>query len=335
MIRAFYDRAAGRTSPQPMLKIWFAAALALLLGTAAIVQAKAPKAGFQTPGFFRTQVGDLEVTSLADNVFAMPPTLLKGDQTQITDLIAKDFPTDPPKFDGSIAGFLINTGQQLILVDTGTGHFGGMPKPGRLVENLRKAGYTPEQVDLILITHMHFDHVGGLVTPEGKRVFPNATVRMSQAESDFWLSKDNATKAPEGMQNFFKWARLAAAPYQAAGRWKPFTGTDELAPGVKPVPLVGHTPGHSGYEFDSGDQRILAWGDTLHIAPVQFPHPEVGIGFDSDGAQAIDQRTKLFAALADSRTIVLAPHVGYPSIGRVEKADVGYAWVPLHFKPMP
>ena len=296
--------------------------------------AAAPKAGFQVPGFFRMQLGDLEVTSLDDGGFAFPPEMMKADLDQVVQLIGRDFPSDPPKFDGSIAGFLVNTGRQLILVDAGIGHFGNFPGTGKLATNLRAAGYRPEQVDLVLITHMHFDHIGGLLTKDGKRAFPNAVVRMAQAESDYWLSKDAAGSAPKDGPDFFRYAREAAAPYLAAGRWKPFAGTEELAPGVRPYPLAGHTPGHTGYEFSSKGERLLAWGDTLHMAPVQFPHPEIGIAFDIDSQQAIEQRLKLFDAVADDRNVVIAaPHIGFPSMGRILRQDSGFGWVPIRYSP--
>jgi glyoxylase-like metal-dependent hydrolase (beta-lactamase superfamily II) len=314
----------------------FYIALALLLGWAPAVPAAAPKAGGQVPGYFRTQVGDFEVTSLTDGVFRMPPELMKADQDQVEQLIAHDFPSDPPKFDASVAGFLVNTGQKLILVDTGFGHFGRNPGTGRLMANLRAAGYRPEQVDVVLLTHLHLDHIGGLLTPDNRRAFPNAVVRMAQAESDFWLSRENADAAPKPMQDLFRYAREAAAPYQAAGRWKPFGGPEELAAGVRPYPLLGHTPGHTGYEFVSKGERLLAWGDTLHMAPVQFPHPEIGIAFDRDPDQAIEQREKLFDALADDRSVVVAAaHIGFPSLGRLLRTDSGYAWVPVRYASAP
>jgi len=298
--------------------------------------AAAPKAGFQVPGFFRTQVGDFEVTSLIDGPLSFPPTLMKADQDQVTQMIARDFPSDPPNFNASLAGFLVNTGRQLILVDTGLGHFGNTPGTGKLVTNLRAAGYRPEQVDLVLITHLHLDHVGGLLTKDNKRAFPNAIVRMAQAESDFWLSKQQADSAPKQMQYLFNDAREAAAPYQAAGKWKPFSGADELAPGVRPYPLAGHTPGHSGYEFSSRGERLLAWGDTLHMAPVQFPHPEIGIAFDVDPQQATEQRLKLLDALADDKSVIIAgAHIGFPSLGRLRRQDNGYVWVPVRYAPAP
>ncbi len=307
-----------------------------LSGWHAVAPAAAPKVGKQVPGYFRTQVGDFEVTSLTDGAFAMPPALMKADQDQVAQLIANDFPSNPPKFDGSVAGFLVNTGRQLILVDTGFGHFGRGAGTGQLLANLRAAGYRPEQVDLVLLTHLHPDHIGGLLTRDNKRAFANAVVRMAQAESDYWLSKQTSDAAPEQMQDLFRFAREAAAPYLAAGRWKPFSGTEELAPGVRPYPLIGHTPGHSGYEFSSGGQRLLAWGDTLHMAPVQFPHPEIGIAFDIDSGQAIQQRQKLFEILAgDGSVIVAAAHVRFPSLGRLRRQDGGYAWVPVRYASAP
>ena len=308
----------------------------LVLGLPPAALAAAPKAGGQVAGWFRTQVGAFEVTSLTDGAFPMPPELMKADQDQVTQMIAHDFPSDPPKFDASVAGFLVNTGQKLILVDTGFGHFGKYTGTGRLMANLRAAGYRPEQVDLVLLTHLHLDHIGGLLTKDNKRAFPNAVVRMARAESDFWLSKENAEAAPKPMHALFGYAREAAAPYQAAGRWKPFDGSDELASGVRPYPLVGHTPGHMGYEFSSKGERLLAWGDTLHMAPVQFPHPEIGIAFDRDPEQAIEQRGKLFDALANDRSVVIAAaHIGFPSLGRLLKQDSGYAWVPVRYASTP
>jgi glyoxylase-like metal-dependent hydrolase (beta-lactamase superfamily II) len=305
----------------------------LLIGLTCLAQAGAPKAGFQAPGFFRMALGDFEVTSLKDGSFPIPPSYMKADADYLASLIAADFPSDPPNFNGTVSGFLVNTGKQLILVDTGTGSFGNFPVSGRLLANLRAAGYTPEQVDLVLITHMHFDHVGGLVTKDGRRVFPNAVVRLAQSESDFWLSKDEAAKAPEQMRAFFEYARMAAAPYQAAGRWKPFPTEDELAPGVRPKLLFGHTPGHTGYEFSSKGQKLLQWGDTLHVATVQFEHPDIGLAFDLDGQMAIDQRLHLMDELSAAGTIVAAPHLAFPALGRVLRKEGVYAWVPVRYTP--
>jgi len=326
------ERHAGARQPgRPARRLALVLCVALSLVLPCAARAAAPKPGFQVAGFFRMQVGDFEVTSLFDGPISIPPSWLKSDAEQVSELIAQDFPSRPPNFDGTVAGFLVNTGSRLILVDAGIGQTSSFPGLGRLMGNLRASGYRPEQVDLVLITHMHFDHIGGLLTREGRRAFPNAVVRMAVAESDYWLSPLEAAKAPKESQASFQKARQAAAPYLAAGRWKPFSGTDELAPGVRPYPLVGHTPGHSGYEFVSRGQRLLAWGDTVHVAPVQFGHPDVGFGFDVDSQQAIDQRLRLFAQLADDQAVVAGAHLGFPSLGRLRVRNGEYSWVPVRY----
>jgi glyoxylase-like metal-dependent hydrolase (beta-lactamase superfamily II) len=143
-----------------------------------------------------------------------------------------------------VAAFLVNTGKQLILVDTGAGGFWGGKAFGHLAQNLRASGYRPEQVDIVLLTHLHADHVAGLRNADGKRKFPNATVSMLQADSDFWLSKEIASEAPPEAKEFFDLAQASAKPYQAAGKWKPIAPGEEIVPGVRSRPLAGHTPGH-------------------------------------------------------------------------------------------
>ncbi|MNL29122.1 N-acyl homoserine lactonase [compost metagenome] len=200
------------------------------------------------------------------------------------------------------------------------------------MQNLKASGYKPEQVDLVLVTHLHADHVGGIYK-KGKRVFPNATVMMKKADADFWLSKEITAKAPEEAKIFFKVAQDAAAPYIAAGKWKPYEGMDEIVPGIAPYAIPGHTPGHTGYMISSKGQSLLVWGDTAHVLAVQMPHPEIGIAFDSDGATAIKTREDLLVKLAADKTMIAAAHMPFPGLGRVRKADTGagYDWVPATF----
>ena len=205
---------------------------------------------------------------------------------------------------------------------------------GRLVANLRASGYSPDQVDVVLITHLHADHVGGIYGADGSRVFRNAEIRMAKADSDFWLSTDIASKAPPEAQVFFKIARDAAAPYVAAGKWRPFEGTDPIVPGVRPYPIVGHTPGHMGYEVTSKGQSLLVWGDVVHIMAVQLARPSVGIEFDIDGPTAIKAREALFAKLSASKTLVAGAHMPFPSLGYLRREGSGYAWVPVVFKDL-
>ena len=229
------------------------------------------------------------------------------------------------------AGFLVNTGKQVILVDAGAGTWWGGPAFGRLGNSLRSAGYTPDLVDLVLITHLHADHVGGLTTQDGQRVFPNADVFVAKAESDFWLSPENAAKAPKDAQSFFQSAQAIAAPYIKAGKWHTFSGSEAIADGMKIVPLPGHTPGHMGYEFASKGQKILFWGDTFHAPRVQLKHPEVTAVFDIDQSAAAATRKRLLPRLAGEDIVIASPHGAFPSFARLHKDRNGYSWAPVVF----
>lgn len=296
------------------------------------VQAAAPMQHNQVPGFYRTMVGDDEVTALYDGGGTINSNLLKGDPKLIQSLLARSFQNDPKNVSATVQGFLVNTGSKLVLIDTGAGGHWGPPTLGKLVQNLKASGYKPEQVDLVLLTHLHGDHAGGIYK-DGKRVFPNATVMMKKADADFWLSKEIMDKAPEDAKVFFKIAQDGSAPYIAAGKWKPFENMDEIVPGIKPVAIPGHTPGHTGYMVTSKGQSLLIWGDVAHVSAVQMPHPEISIVFDSDSASAVKTREALLKKLAADKTMIAAAHMPYPGLGRLRNADngVGYEWVPATF----
>jgi glyoxylase-like metal-dependent hydrolase (beta-lactamase superfamily II) len=306
-------------------------------GSEFTARAEAPFQKTQSPSYYRMKLGDFEVTALYDGGGngAIKSEMLRGKSKEITSLLQQGF-VDPDKIEGTVAGFLVNTGDKLVLVDTGTGGHWGGPSLGKLAANLAASGYRPEQVDLVLITHLHADHAGGLASMDGKRVFPNAEVRVSKADSDFWLSEETAKKAPKDAQVFFEVARLASAPYIAAGKWKPFGNPNEaITPYIKAYPILGHTPGHSGYEFTSRGQTMLIWGDVVHVPSVQLPKPSVGIVFDVDGPSAIKAREDLFKTLADRGTIVAGAHMPFPSLGRLRKNGVGYAWLPVTYSDNP
>ncbi len=248
------------------------------------------------------------------------------------DGVVKALHQDPHLLDVVDSGFLVNTGKQLILVDAGAGGWWGGEALGRLAGSLRSAGYTAEEVDLVLLTHLHADHVGGLTTQDGQRVFPNADVYVAKAESDFWLSPEIAAKAPKDAQPFFQSAQAIAAPYIKAGKWHTFSGSEPIVDGMQLVPLPGHTPGHTGYEFSSKGQRILFWGDIIHAQRVQLQHPQVTAIFDIDQAAAAATRRQLLPKLVREDVVIAAPHMSsFPPLGRVRKEGSGYSWAPVVF----
>jgi len=308
----------------------FVAALSSLMAGSPPALASAPQIHDQAPGFFRLKVGDLEVTALYDAAAVFELPLLKGEKATI-DGLAKALNQDTHLLDAGDLGFLVNTGKQLILVDAGAGTWYGGGAFGRLAGSLRSAGYTPEQVDLVLITHLHADHVGGLTSHDGDRVFPNAEVYVARAESDFWLSPEIAAKAPKDAQPFFQSAQAIAAPYIKAGKWHTFSGSEPIVDGMQVVPLSGHTPGHTGYEFSSKGKKILFWGDTVHAQRVQLQHPEVTVVFDIDPTAAAATRSQLLAKLAGEDVVIAAPHLLFPGLGRLHKEGRGYSWAPVAF----
>src|SRR5258707_8173436 len=291
----------------------------------------APQHRDQVPGFYRVKVGDLEVTALFDGTAVFDPHWLNGTKATM-DGVAKALHEDPHMLDVADTGFLVNTGKQLILVDAGAGTWWGGAALGRLAGNLRSAGYTPGEVNIGLITHLHSDHVGRLATPDGNRVFPNADVYVAKAESDFWLSPEIAAKAPKDAQPLFQSAQAIAAPYIKAGKWHTFSGSEPIVDGIQIVPLPGHTPGHTGYEFSSKGQKILFWGDIVHAQRVQLQHPEVTAIFDIDQTAAAATRSQLLARLARENVLIATPHTSlFPALGRLRKDGSGYSWVPVVF----
>jgi len=270
------------------------------------------------------------VTALYDAAAVFELPWLKGKKATI-DGVAKALNQDPHLLDAADLGFLVNTGKQLILVDAGAGTWYGGAAFGRMAGSLRSAGYTPEQVDLVLITHLHADHVGGLTSHDGDRVFPNAELYVAKAESDFWLSPEIAAKAPKDAQPFFQSAQAIAAPYIKAGKWHTFSGSESIVDGMKLVPLHGHTPEHTGYEFSSNGKKILFWGDIVHAQRVQLRHPEVTAVFDLDPTAAAATRSQLLPKLAREDVLIAGPHLLFPGLGRLHKERRGYSWAPVAF----
>lgn len=305
------------------------AAILSLLATAA--RAAAPLAGAQAPGYYRVTVGDTEVTALNDGTIDFPmDTLLVGESpAQILGAYKHAFQKLPAE--SSMNQFLVNTGTRLVLVDAGAGAYFG-PTLGNTVTNLRAAGYTPEQVDDVVITHMHADHIGGLVH-DGKRAFPNAVLRIAKADLAFWMSPANKTRAPEGVRASFAVAQEAISPYIEAGKLQPFEGRTEIVPGVTALPAPGHTAGHTYYAIESRGERLLVWGDVVHSAAVQFRDPSVRIAWDSDDHAAENARERIFAEAASKGYLVAGAHLPFPGIGHVTNAGEagGYAFVPVSY----
>ncbi len=315
----------------------FLAAMAVLTLALAVQAAHAggPKAQTQVPGAYRAQVGDFEITALLDGTIPLDTGLLKNARPgEIDPLLARMF-VGNPKMLTAVTAYLVNTGAELVLVDTGMGAHRG-PALGHLPANLRAAGVDPAQIDAVILTHMHGDHIGGLSDASGKALFPKARVLVDAREAAYWTSVEEEAKAAEGRKPFFRMARKMAAPYQAEGRWKTFQPGDALLPGITAIEAVGHTPGHTVFAVESRGQKLMIWGDLVHAHAVQFARPGVSIEFDSDQAQAIATRRLLMQDAASRGYLVGGMHLPFPGLGHVRQdGPETYAWVPVEFAPLP
>lgn len=289
----------------------------------------------QAPGFYRMALGEAVVTALYDGYVTLDSKLLKGASAHdIQSLLAQMFVATTPGMQTAVNGFLIHTGGNLILVDTGAGACFG-PGLGGLAANIQAAGYQPDQIDTVLLTHLHPDHVCGLLSADGSALFNKAEVYASIKETNFWLNPEIAAKAPPGTQGTFEMARAALAPYQEKQRFHSYTTDDELPDGISIVSTPGHTPGHTSYLFESAQQSLLVWGDIVHSHATQFARPEIAMEFDVDQKQAIATRRKLFQDAARDKLWIAAAHMPFPGLGHVRKTRDGYAWVPVEYGPLP
>ncbi len=318
---------------QRLFRLTTLAAAIAVGGTALLVapapaSAAAPQVRTQAPGFYRAMLGDFEITALSDGTIDLDVAKLLAEPGAKTDAaLAKAFLKGP--VETSVNAFLVNTGTKLVLIDAGAGTLFG-PTVGKLVASLQAAGYKPEQVDDIFITHMHPDHVGGL-SANGQRVFPNATLHADKRDSDFWLSQANLDKAPDGMKGFFQGATASVKPYVAAGKYQPFEADGEPVPGIRTLASVGHTAGHTSYLVESQGQQLLVIGDLIHVAAVQFADPGVTISFDGDAKAAAASRDKLFKLAARDGALVGAAHLQFPGLGHLRAAGKSWQWVPSNY----
>lgn len=314
--------------------------LALAAATAAVLlSAAAPPASAQVartekeqaPGVFRMQLGDVLVTALSDGTVAqdLHAVMTNTSPAEVDELLHRSFLANP--VEASINAYLLDTGSRLLLVDTGAGRLFGPGNGGRLVERLAAAGYRPDEVDDILLTHVHTDHSGGL-TDGGRLVFPDATVHAGQADLDLFLDPANAAKAADHHKRLFAEAEATVRPYVLAGKVKGFSGRTELFPGITAVPTPGHTPGHAFFRVESRGEAIDFWGDIIHFGSVQFPRPAITVAYDNDARAAANQRAAQFREAARERRLVAGAHLNFPGIGRIRADAGGYAWVPVEYR---
>ena len=279
-------------------------------------------------GFYRTQLGQFDVIALSDGTVDLPmDKLLHQDSETTKQQLEAAFLSVPTET--SVNGYLIDTDDELVLIDTGAGNLFG-PTLGNIIKSLNAAGYSPSDVDHILITHLHPDHVGGL-SKEGNRVFVNATVHANQRDLDFWLNDKEMSKAPEANKGFFQGAMVSLNPYVKASKISAFNANEQIVKGITTDASHGHTPGHTSYIVQSDGEEMWVIGDLIHAGAVQFSHPQITIDFDSAPQQAKKQRERIFSHVTKSKALMAGAHLQFPGLGHLRETKSGFEWVPANY----
>ena len=281
-------------------------------------------------GYYRYKVGAVDVIALSDGSVGLgllDGIIANASPDRIAAVLKHNFEKSP--VDASFNAFLIKLNNKLILVDAGSSELVG-PTGGKLPNSLRAVGVQPEDITDIFLTHIHPDHSGGLVSADGKLVFPNAIVHVDKKEADFWLNKTNAVGRQEPQKTFFGQAEHKVKPYFDAGKAQTFEGATEFFPGFRSEPTYGHTPGHEFYVLESNGEKLVFIGDLINLK-IQLTDPTISLRFDADSAAAIAERRRGLEELAQNGYVVAPAHMPFPGIGHIGRDGKGYRWVPVDY----
>ena len=276
----------------------------------------------------RFVLGDMEITSILDGAVVMgisPPFLLEETDEEVAAIAqAANLPTD--QLENNFVPVVVNTGGTLVLIDTGFGHFGRDKGAGLLRERLPDAGITPEDIDIVVITHVHPDHIGGLW--EGDDLaFPNAKHMIGRVEFDTWKSGEGIPpERAENRQMFLK----VVGPLEDKLTF--IDDGDEIAHGLFAEAAFGHSTGHLMVRVKSAGKEALLWSDVANHYVFSVEHPDSKVGFDGDKTEAISTRNRVLSDVAKNGTLVVGYHMPFPSVGYVERCDGGYRWVPATYQ---
>ena len=290
-----------------------------------------PKTGF--PGWSRFLLGDFQCTVLTDGPFQVGPpasAFVGASEQELTEILRDAFlPTEMISLQQNM--LLIETGRERILFDSGAGRapeYGGKifgPTTGRVLDTMHKIGISPDDIDIIALTHAHPDHCWGLTDPAGEPIYKNARILINKVEFEHWMSAQNAS-SPEFARDrlTFQGAYANLSPYR--DRTSFISDREEPIQGIKTIVAAGHSPGHTMYQIESAGEKLLQWGDLAHH-PVLIARPELSIVFDFDPQKAAQSRLKVFDWVTNERMEVFACHFGFPGLGHLRRTSAGYDWV--------
>ncbi len=291
-----------------------------------------PDRDLQGAGFFRRMIGAIEVTLVSDGAFAFnPPYPLFGEnvgEEKVRAALEAEF-IDYGNVGAQVSALLIRSGKDVVLVDTGCGELFG-PSTGKLLSNLANAGVAASDITAVVITHAHGDHVGGLLSPRGVDVFPNAHYFAHTDEVAFWsgtnpdLSKSGI--APADQAGFIQGAQRALK--NMAPKLTLLGDSLKIVDGVDAVPAPGHTPGHLTLMISSGGEHLYYIADTVHHHALTLAHPGFHMAFDTDRDAGVASRKRVLDRAASDKLLVAGAHLPFPGFGHVRRTSDGFGWVP-------
>jgi glyoxylase-like metal-dependent hydrolase (beta-lactamase superfamily II) len=280
------------------------------------------------PSRYALRVGEIDAMVVSDGVFALPATVMSTNADPAARAAWLNEMFLPDTFDWALNAFVVRNGGRTILVDAGIGaEFPDFPRVGHFAERLEAAGIDLTSVTDVVLTHMHMDHVGGLLVDGVKeRLRPDLRIHVAAAEVKFWEAPDfsHASMPPPIPDVLQSTAKRFVNEYRSQLRL--FEEQHEVAPGVVVTRTGGHTPGHSVVRLASGGDRLMFAGDA--VFPVAFEHPDWHNGFEHDPEEAARVRVRLLRELAASGEMLVATHMPFPSVGHVAVAGDAFRWVP-------
>lgn len=290
--------------------------------------AAAPQATTVAPGVTRVDLGAVRVTVLNDGFFSRPLDAGFVKNATLADvqaaLAAAGLPTD--RIEVPFNPLVVDVGGQRVLFDAGIGEF-GPPTAGKLVENMAKAGISPDSVTAVVVSHFHGDHINGLRNKAGQPVFPNAKIFVPEPEWNWWMDDARMAAAPEAMKGTFQAARRVFGPIAAAVvKFAPGT---EVVAGVRSLPAFGHTPGHSAFIVEGGTRRLMFWADTTNVAALFVRNPDWAVMFDMDAEAARQTRRRLSERVIEENLLLAGYHLPGTAIGNLVRRGEGYDFIPL------
>lgn len=295
--------------------------------------ATAPIAKTQGSGVYRYRLGDYQLTALYDGLWPIPiddDFVRNASRTQVDKALAAGF-LPPGILPISFTALLVNTGAKLVLIDTGTaGQI--TDTAGSLPANLAAAGVPAKAIDIILISHFHPDHINGIKTKDGDKVFPNAEVLVPEPEWKFWMYDGNLTAATGTVKKYLLNARRIFR--DIAAEVKHFVPGAEIAPGISSIAAYGHTPGHCAFSISSGNESMLVLSDSVRDPLLFVRHPDWQPSFDMDGPLAVETRRLLLDRAAADKMLVQGYHFPFPACGHITKSGRSFDLVPVLWQPL-